>query len=63
LRGTEHSLIVMPDRYTSVLSESPQVPALLKCIQINLRHSSLASSSLSQIILDLDIDVVLIQEP
>ena len=45
-----------------LLSENPHVQALQKCIQINLRHSSLASSFLSQIILDLDVVVVLIQE-
>ena len=35
----------------------------LKCLQINLRHSKIASASLAQVIFDLDIDLVLIQEP
>ena len=38
-------------------------PTTLKCLQINLRHSNLASSSLAQVILDYDIDIVLVQEP
>jgi endonuclease/exonuclease/phosphatase (EEP) superfamily protein YafD len=37
--------------------------APLKCLQINLRHSRCAALNLSQLILDLDIDVILIQEP
>lgn len=36
--------------------------ALLQCLQVNLRHSSLASSSLAQVILDFNIDIVLVQE-
>lgn len=35
----------------------------LKCLQINLRHCKIASANLAQIILDLNIDLVLIQEP
>ncbi len=35
----------------------------LRCLQINLRHSKLASLSLSQILLDFDIDIALLQEP
>ena len=35
----------------------------LRCLQINLRHSKAAARNLSQLILDLDIDVVLIQQP
>ena len=35
----------------------------LRCLQINLRHSKAAAQNLSQLILDLDIDVLLIQEP
>ena len=35
----------------------------LKCLQINLQHCFTASASLSQVILDLDIDIVFIQEP
>jgi hypothetical protein len=37
--------------------------APLKCFQINLRHSRCAALNLTQRILDLDIDLVLIQEP
>ena len=37
--------------------------APLKCFQINLRHSRSAALNLAQLIIDLDIDVVLIQEP
>lgn len=35
----------------------------LKCIQINLRHSRLAALHFSQLIIDLNIDIVFIQEP
>ena len=35
----------------------------LKCVQINLQHSRFAPASLSQLILDFEIDVVLVQEP
>ncbi len=35
----------------------------LKCLQINLRHCKIASANLAQLILDLNIDLVLIQEP
>ena len=35
----------------------------IKCLQINLRHSSTAAASLSQLILDLNIHITLIQEP
>ena len=40
-----------------------KAPAPLKCFQINLRHSLSAALNLAQLIIDLDIDVVLIQEP
>jgi len=40
-----------------------KAPAPLKCFQINLRHSRSAALNLAQLIIDLDIDVVLIQEP
>ncbi|EFX71973.1 hypothetical protein DAPPUDRAFT_326690 [Daphnia pulex] len=45
------------------LSNPVNFPNRLKCLQINLQHSCLASASLAQVVLDLDIDVVLIQEP
>jgi len=35
----------------------------LKCIQINLRHSQSASLHFYQLLLDLDVDVALVQEP
>lgn len=35
----------------------------LRCLQINLHHSRTAALHLSQLILDLDVDVVLLQEP
>ncbi len=35
----------------------------LNCIQINLRHSKAASANLSQLLLDLKIDIALVQEP
>ena len=35
----------------------------IKVLQINLRHSRLASAALSQILLDQDIDIALVQEP
>ena len=37
--------------------------ATLSFLQINLRHSKLASASLGQLLLDMNIDAVLIQEP
>jgi hypothetical protein len=40
-----------------------KAPAPLKCFQINLRDSRSAALNLAQLIIDLDIDVVLIQEP
>lgn len=46
-------------QHTSSISYNP----LLRCLQINLRHSKNASTNLSQLILNLSIDVVLIQEP
>jgi hypothetical protein len=33
----------------------------LNCLQINLRHSKAASANLSQLLIDLNIDVALIQ--
>jgi hypothetical protein len=44
-------------------STRPAVPRILKCLQINLRHSKTASFSLAQVFLDLNIDVALVQEP
>ncbi len=41
----------------------PRRTTPLKCLQINLRHSKNASIHLSQLLLDLDIDIALIQEP
>ena len=35
----------------------------LRVLQVNLRHSKSASIHLSQVILDLDLDLLLIQEP
>ena len=35
----------------------------LRCLQINLRHCASAAASLSQLILDLNLDIVFIQEP
>ena len=35
----------------------------LLCLQVNLQHSKIASANLSQVLLDLDIDIALIQEP
>ena len=35
----------------------------LKCLQINLQHNSAAAADLSQLILDLNIDIILVQEP
>ena len=37
--------------------------APLKCLQINLQHNSAAAADLSQLILDLNLDVILVQEP
>ena len=36
---------------------------VIRCIQINLRHSKSASLTLSQLLFDLNIDIVFIQEP
>ena len=38
-------------------------PKEFKCLQIILQHCSTAAASLSQLILELDLDIVLIQEP
>ena len=35
----------------------------VKCIQINLQHSRLASAWLAQLVLNLNTDIVFIQEP
>jgi exonuclease III len=35
----------------------------LSCLQVNLQHCKVASLNLSQVILELDIDIILIQEP
>ena len=35
----------------------------LKCIQINLRHSKSASLHFFKLLIDLDIDIAIIQEP
>ena len=44
-------------------STRPAVPRILRCLQINLRYSKTASSALAQVVLDLNIDVALVQEP
>ena len=38
-------------------------PKQLKCLPINLKHCSTASATLSQLILELNIDLIFIQEP
>lgn len=45
-----------------VIPSPPRRTTPLKCLQINLRHSK-NSLHLSQLLLDLDIDIALIQEP
>ena len=45
------------------MNESAQKGSLLKCVQINLQHSADASAVLSQLIVELQIDVIFIQEP
>ena len=53
-----------PEKTKCVMSNNKTFPHRpLNCIQINLRHGFAASASLSQIILDLEIDIVFIQEP
>ncbi|EFX75998.1 hypothetical protein DAPPUDRAFT_107426 [Daphnia pulex] len=47
----------------SSLPKNVLPPNRIRCIQINLHHSKLASATLAQTVLNLDIDVVLIQEP
>jgi hypothetical protein len=47
----------------SSLPKNVLPPNRIRCILINLHHSKLASATLAQTVLDLDIDVVLIQEP
>ncbi len=53
----------MCNRSASSLPKNFLPPNRIRCIQINLHHSKLASTSPAQTVLDLDIDVVLIQEP
>ena len=50
-------------RSTNVKSIMKVNISSLKCIQINTQHSFYASANLSQVILDLDIDLVFVQEP
>lgn len=38
-------------------------PKIIRCLQINLHHSRAASANAAQIALDLNVDVVLLQEP
>lgn len=38
-------------------------PTNINCLQINLRHSRAAALHLSQLLLDLDVDIAFIQEP
>ena len=45
------------------MSVESKITRSLNCLQINIQHSSAASASLSQIILDLDVDIVFLQEP
>ena len=46
------------------MSVSPTIPnRLFRCLQVNLRHSKVASASLAEVILENNIDVILIQEP
>jgi hypothetical protein len=47
----------------SSLPKNVLPPNRIRCIQINLHHSKLASATLAQTVLDLDNDVILIQEP
>ena len=46
-----------------MISLSNTSPTNIKCLQINLRHSRAAALNLSQLLLDLDVDVAFIQEP
>ncbi|EFX62974.1 hypothetical protein DAPPUDRAFT_119650 [Daphnia pulex] len=63
LIGTDPFSTKMFNLSQNSLSDPANFPNRLKCLQINLRHSSLASASLAQAILDFEIDIVLIQEP
>jgi hypothetical protein len=63
LIGTDPFSTNMFNLSENSLSDPANFPNRLKCLQINLRHSSLASASLAQAILDFEIDIVLIQEP
>ncbi len=47
----------------SIAQSSSNSTPIFKCLQINLRHCKAASANLAQLILDLNIDLVLIQEP
>ena len=38
-------------------------PTPLKCLQINLQHNSAAAANLSQTLLELNLDIILVQEP
>ena len=38
-------------------------PAEIRCLQINMRHARAAALHLSQLLIDMDIDIVFIQEP
>jgi len=45
------------------MSQASKQHRVVKILQINLRHSRLATAALSQVLLELDIDIALIQEP
>ena len=37
--------------------------AIIKCVQLNLQHSSVAASNLAQLVTQYNIDIAFVQEP
>jgi hypothetical protein len=45
------------------MNHASKLHHVIKVLQINLRHSRLATAALSQTLLDQDTDIALVQEP
>ncbi len=56
-------IVVTAVEWNKEVRRCDAVPTSFTCIQANLRHSHAASASFSQLLLDLNIDVALVQEP
>ncbi|KZS19677.1 Uncharacterized protein APZ42_013841 [Daphnia magna] len=52
-----------PNGKRLMCSIRPSLNRLFSCLQVNLRHSKVASASLAEVILENNLEVILIQEP